>query len=70
MSVELENAARYRQYAEGLRVAAKQAHSETRRALIGIALEYDRLADMLEDDHAVTTALAKRLAGDDPKGVE
>jgi hypothetical protein len=64
VSVELETAIRYRQYAEDLRLAAKKARRDTRRALIDIALQYDQLADMLEADNAATTALAKRLAGE------
>ena len=68
MGVELETAARYRQYAEVLRLAAKEAHRDTQSALIDIALQYDRLAGMLESDEAATQALAKRLAGEGSAG--
>ena len=58
VSVQSETAARYRQYTEDLRLAAKRAHRDTQRALIDFALQYHRLADMLEADDAATTALA------------
>jgi len=50
MSVELETAERYRSHAEELRIIAEtDRHVETRRVLRGIADDYDRMAQTLEE---------------------
>lgn len=49
MSEEQEVAARYRGYAEKLRAIAKTDRIEqTRRALLSVAKNYERMAEMIE----------------------
>ncbi len=49
MSEELETAARYRAHAKELRVIAEvQYNQETHDRLLGIAKDYDHMADTLE----------------------
>ena len=68
---DTEKAIRYRQRAEGLRaIAADLPSGNTQRLIQGIALEYDRLAKLLDeadpaDDPASVLEALKRP--DDPK---
>ena len=63
---DTEKAIRYRQRAEGLRaIAADLPSGNTQRLIEGIALEYDRLAKLLDeadpaDDPASVLAALKR----------
>ena len=46
MSLEMEAALRYRTHAEELRVIAESdGHFQTQRVLLGIAKDYDRMAE-------------------------
>ena len=49
MSLEMEAALRYRTHAEELRVIAESdGHFQTQRVLLGIAKDYDRMAERFE----------------------
>ena len=66
MAADAEKAGRYRQRADGLRaIAADLPNGNMQRLILGIALEYDRLAQLLQDagpadDPASVLAALKR----------
>ncbi|HYL70733.1 MAG TPA: hypothetical protein VET66_11275 [Steroidobacteraceae bacterium] len=49
MTVELHKAIRLRDHAEELRMIAEKTNAATRRALLKVAEDYERLATALED---------------------
>jgi hypothetical protein len=52
---ELERAERYRSRAEKLRLLAQSVRAqEVRRALLGVARDYDNMAEMIEASEAKT----------------
>jgi hypothetical protein len=73
MSGDIAKAKRYRERAQGLRgIAADLPSGNTQRLILGIALEYDRLAGLLEqadpaDDPAKMLAALKRPDYSGPK---
>ena len=56
MTLELHKAIRLRDHAEELRMVAEKTTASTRRALLRVADDYERLAAALEDfDHAMSS---------------
>ena len=60
MTLELEAAARYRTHAEELRVIAESdGHFQTQRILLGIASDYDRMAETFEQIERTNQSLRR-----------
>jgi len=60
MSLEMEAATRYRTHAEELRVIAESdGHFHTQRTLLGIARDYDRMAETFEQIERTNQSLRR-----------
>jgi hypothetical protein len=60
MSLELEAAVRYRTHAEELRVIAESdGHFQTQRVLLGIARDYERMAETFEQIERTNKSLRR-----------
>jgi hypothetical protein len=65
MGYETDTAKRYQEHAEELRVIANESdHEKTRRTLISIARDYDKMAStLMEIDHTNRAVKRPKLSG-------